>query len=108
MMKFIKRIGILALVCAVLFTGIPVVNARYYADVSKNSLTREEFDSIMYGSDNGIMTGYETGEFAPDAYVNRVQFAQTLLNHSGEKDDYIVKPTNGFWNELRRFLQIQL
>ena len=35
------------------------------------------------------MVGYETGEFAPNAYINRAQFVQTLFNHSGEKGTYV-------------------
>lgn len=86
MLKLAKRIVISILVCAIVFTGVPAANAQYYADVSQSSLTREEFDSIMYVSDNEIMVGYETGDFAPNAYVNRAQFVQTLYNHSGEGD----------------------
>lgn len=84
MLKYVKRITIFILVCVIVFTGIPVVNAKYYADVSKSSLSHEEFDSIMYVSDNGIMNGYDTGEFAPEGYLNRAQFVQTLYNYSGE------------------------
>ena len=73
MVKYVKRSIILALICAVVLTGIPVVHAQYYSDVSKSALTREEFDSIMYVSDNGIMVGSDMGEFMPNANVNRAQ-----------------------------------
>ena len=92
--KYVKRSIILALICAVVLTGIPVVNAQYYSDVSKSALTREEFDSIMYVSDNGIMVGSDTGEFMPNAYVNRAQFVQVLFSNSGEKDYYYAGSTD--------------
>ena len=84
MLKFAKSVFIFILVSALVVTGISVVKAQHYDDVLRYALLREEFDSIMYVSDNGIMVGYETGEFAPNAYINRAQFVQTLYNHSGE------------------------
>ena len=94
MVKYVKRSIIFVLICAVVLTGIPVVNAQYYSDVSKSALTREEFDSIMYVSDNGIMVGSDTGEFMPNSYVNRAQFVQVLFSNSGEKDDYYAGSTD--------------
>lgn len=94
MLKHINRFVSLILVCIFLFSGIPTVNARYYTDVSKSNLTSDEFDSIMYVSDNGIMVGYETGEFAPNAYLNRAQFVQTLFNYSGENYEFEPRETS--------------
>lgn len=55
MYKVVNRMIAFVLVISLVFAVSPVVNAAYYPDVSKGSLTREEFDSIMYVTDNGIM-----------------------------------------------------
>lgn len=81
MKKRYRIVTSIACVLMLLIALIPCAHAVYYADVAKGSLNREEFDSIMYVSDNGYMVGTGNNAFQPNASVTRAAFVQLLYNH---------------------------
>lgn len=74
-------------------TAFAVVN---FPDVSEDDWF---YPGVVYVSDNGIMTGYENGDFGPNDVVNRAQLA-TILHRINAAE--VVKAYNEL-NTLRLY-----
>ena len=82
-----RRFSRSILKCVALFMFIVImftpVSAITFTDVY-DYVSSEEFDSIMYVSDNGYMVGNGDGTFSPSNNVTRAEFVQTLYAFSGK------------------------
>jgi hypothetical protein len=63
-------------------SGSPEAGECPFTDVS--GLTQEEINAIAWAAEQGIVTGYSDGTFAPNAKITREQLAVMLWRYCGE------------------------
>lgn len=98
--KFQRSIAGLSLLSILAsFAGFGMASANTYTDVSSDYFAYDQIDSL---STDGIMTGYENGEFGPNDTLTREQAAKILVMASvGSVDESydagFTDVTDGMW-----------
>lgn len=70
--KAIKLVCWMVAILLIVVAILPTSYALFYNDVTR-TLGNENFEAIMYASDNAIMVGTGSLTFSPNSYLNRAQ-----------------------------------